>query len=98
MEATHENILGFIKTVRESFIGSETVYTCGSCYHFYLILKQVFPSAVAMDNEDHVITEINGRYYDIYGEAKNNGHNVVTEYHFERGLGKHRYDIKKGHR
>ena len=58
----------FISTVRDSFIGSQQVYTEGSCYHFYLILKEVFPEAEAYYDADHVITKIDGKFYDITGE------------------------------
>lgn len=59
----------FIARVRDSFIGSQQVYTEGSCYHFYLILKEVFPSAKPYYDMDHVVTKINGRFYDITGEV-----------------------------
>lgn len=62
----------FISVVRDSFIGSQQVYTEGSCYHFYLILKEVFPQAKAYYDADHVITKINGKFYDITGEVSAN--------------------------
>lgn len=64
------SIEGFIATIRDSFIGSQQVYTEGSCYHFYLILKQVFPDAKPFYDLNHVITEIDGKYYDITGEVR----------------------------
>jgi len=60
----------FISTIRDSFIGSQQVYTEGSCYHFYLILKEVFPDAKPYYDENHIITEINGKFYDITGEVR----------------------------
>ena len=60
----------FIATVRDSFIGSQQVYTEGSCYHFYLILKEVFPNAIPYYDNDHFITEIDGKFYDITGEVR----------------------------
>ena len=62
----------FIATIRDSFIGSQQVYTEGSCYHFYLILKEVFPQAICWYDLDHIITEIDGKFYDITGEIKRN--------------------------
>lgn len=59
----------FISTVRDSFIGSQQVYTEGSCYHFYLILKQVFPDAEPYYDHDHILTKINGEFYDITGKV-----------------------------
>ena len=64
------NILNFIKTIRESFIGSEIVYTKGSCYNFFLIIKEVYPNAQCYYNEDHVITKLDNKYYDITGEVE----------------------------
>ena len=60
----------FISRVRDSFIGSQQVYTEGSCYHFYLILKEIFPNAQPYFDEDHIVTKIDGKFYDITGEVK----------------------------
>lgn len=59
----------FIQTIRNSFVGSTAVYTRGSCYQFYLILKQVYPQSTPWysADHDHVITCINGVLYDITG-------------------------------
>lgn len=77
----HNKIISFISTVRDSFNGSEIVYTQGSCYKFYLILKEVFPKSEAYYNSEHVITKINDRYYDITGEVKKTNHlDMKTHY------------------
>ena len=60
----------FISRVRDSFVGSQQVYTEGSCYHFYLILKEVFPDAEAYFDADHIITKIDDKFYDITGEVR----------------------------
>lgn len=65
------NVLDFITTIRESFDESTKVYIHGGCYHFYKILKCVFPSAVAYYDMDHIITKIGDKYYDINGEYTN---------------------------
>ena len=70
----------FIARIRDSFIGSQQVYTEGSCYHFYLILKEVFPQAECWYDQDHVLTKIDGKYYDIVGESYPN----MALYHFDR--------------
>lgn len=62
----------FISVIRDSFIGSQQVYTEGSCYHFYLILKQVFPDAECWYDLDHVITKVGDKWYDITGEVTPN--------------------------
>jgi hypothetical protein len=60
----------FIATIRDSFIGSQQVYTEGSCYHFYLILKEAFPQSECWYDLDHVLTKIDGKFYDITGEVR----------------------------
>lgn len=62
-----EKVLEFITTIRASFGGSIAIYTCGNCYQFYEILKVVFPDAEAFD-VGHVITKIDGNFYDIRGK------------------------------
>lgn len=59
-----------IKRIRESYIHAVTVYTCGGCYQFYLILKEVFPQSIPWYNQitGHIYTEIDGKFYDITGE------------------------------
>lgn len=60
----------FISVVRDSFVGSQQVYTRGSCYHFYLILKEVFPNAEPYYDADHIVTKIDDKFYDITGEVR----------------------------
>jgi hypothetical protein len=62
----------FISVIRNSFVGSQQVYTEGSCYHFYLILKEIFPTAECWYDQDHIITKIDDKFYDINGEIKPN--------------------------
>lgn len=64
------NVESFIAKIRDSFIGSQQVYTEGSCYHFYLILKEVFPDAEPYYDQDHIITKIGDSFYDITGEVR----------------------------
>lgn len=58
-----------IKCIRESFVGAEDAYLKGSCYQLFKILKSVYPEANAWisDSPLHVISEINGKYFDING-------------------------------
>lgn len=85
MVPTEENILAFIQTIRDSFIGSVEIYTRGSCYQFYTILKQVVPWATPYYDSNHVITEINGKFYDITGEVKKERHLLMAEHYPEPG-------------
>lgn len=64
------NVESFIAKVRDSFIGSQQVYTEGSCYHFYLILKEVFPDAEPWYDNEHIVTKIGDKFYDITGEIR----------------------------
>lgn len=49
------------------------IFTCGGCYKFHLILKEVFPDAIPykVKNSDgvmhHVLTKIDEHYFDIIG-------------------------------
>lgn len=64
------NVESFIGKIRDSFIGSQQVYTEGSCYHFYLILKEVFPDAEPWYDNEHIVTKIGDKFYDITGEIR----------------------------
>jgi len=86
-------IIEFIKIIRESFVGAETVYTKGSCYQFYRILKQVFPQAVAYYDVSHVITDIDGRFYDITGEVEKINHLEMEEHFPDAKAKSNKYDI-----
>jgi len=62
------DILELITTIRASFGASIAVYTMGNCYQFYEILKVVFPDAEPYESGGHVLTKINGEFYDIRGK------------------------------
>lgn len=64
-----KDIIEFIKTIKESFVGAETVFCYGSCYSLYLILKRINNNAIPLINEEgqHIITNIGDDYYDING-------------------------------
>lgn len=64
------NVESFIAKIRDSFIGSQQVYTEGSCYHFYLILKEVFHNAEPWYDNEHIVTKIDNKFYDITGEVR----------------------------
>lgn len=72
----HDGIISFVRSVRESFPDAVEVYTNGSCYRFYEILKNVYPTAVPYYNivAGHVISKIGSRYYDITGEVSPEGY------------------------
>lgn len=66
---THLKVLESIKTIRESFVGSELVFLNGSCYSFYKILENMHPVKPYYSNS-HIVCELNGYFYDITGEVK----------------------------
>lgn len=62
----------FLKELRDSADIQFVIFTEGSCFRLYKILKTVFPQAVAYwsDLDNHCITEIDGEFYDIGGTIK----------------------------
>lgn len=64
----HDEILTFIRLIRESHPDMVNIFTRGSCWNFYKILKNRFPTAVAYYEVGHIITKIGDRFYDITGE------------------------------
>ena len=75
-----QEIEKFISLIRDSFVGSQQVYTNGSCYHFYLILKNIYPSAKCWYDESHIVTEIDGKFYDITGEVQKNSNLLIMDH------------------
>lgn len=63
-----------IDALRLSFEGAVQVYTMGSCYRLYEILKTVFKNAEpwCYKSHSHVLTKIDGYFYDITGEIEVN--------------------------
>ena len=70
------DVTDLIESIRESFTGSVDVYTKGSCYRFYLILKSVFPESEPWYDIDHVWTKIGDNFYDINGIRPNGGNGI----------------------
>lgn len=73
----NKQILNFLKALRESADLQYKIFTEGSCYRLYMILKTVFPTAKPYwsDRSGHCITQIDGEFYDIGGR--------VTKQHVE---------------
>jgi hypothetical protein len=84
----------FIQAIRESAPYMVDIYQQGSCWHFFKILKLVFPDAepfyVYDECNSHVLTRIGGKFYDITGEV-DYGHKAkpFDEHHF-KGCTKYR--------
>ena len=67
----HQRILNLITFIRESHTEMTNIYLKGSCLNFFCILHSIYPEAIAWFNINHIITEIDGKYYDITGEVSN---------------------------
>jgi hypothetical protein len=64
----HPDLL--LKELRDSAEIQYNIFTKGSCFRLYRILKLIYPSAIAYwsDRENHCITQIGQKFYDIGGE------------------------------
>ena len=64
------NILEFLKELKHSYHKNELIYTEGSCFRLYSILKTIFLQATPYYSQmdGHWITWIDSRFYDINGE------------------------------
>ena len=79
MPFTH--ILQTIELVRNSFNGSEIVYTNGSCIKFAMILKHIYPEGKILYDLNHAIFEYDKKYFDINGFANyTKNHIPIEEY------------------
>jgi hypothetical protein len=76
---THEQILLFLAELRDAFPGSEEVFTRGSCFRLYRMLRAICPDAECWYDSDHAITCIGGRWYDITGEVRPGRHLPLGE-------------------
>lgn len=76
------NPINFINTLRESDKVLETVYMNGGCYQFYEVLKSIFPQAkpYLTTERDHVITEIDGKFYDIRGYSHEKANPLISKW------------------
>lgn len=90
-----DRILKFIKTVRESFGASISIYTMGNCYQFFEILKQVFPESIAYESGGHVFTKIGNSYYDIRGKLEKDLHLIPIESYRIESLSKNKMTDQK---
>lgn len=87
MTDKHEEILTFIARIRQSHPRMVDIFTKGSCFYFYLILKHVYPEAIYYDDFNHVITRIDDKFYDITGEVSPSpNHDVRDEDFYANGL------------
>jgi len=74
------NVEMIISALRNSDRYIESIYSQGGCYQFYKFLKALCPQGVPLINikKDHIITEIDGYYYDIIGLVDGDGFIPMT--------------------
>ena len=62
--------LDVIRELKHATPTMEAVFTLGSCYKLYKILKVIYPDAIGYysDKEGHWITFIKDKFYDINGQ------------------------------
>lgn len=57
----------FLRTLREAIDSKDPRPL--NCFGVFRVLKLIWPDAVPYYNGNHVVTKINGTYYDIDGEV-----------------------------
>ena len=60
----------FITTLRESHSIQATIFTSGSCWNFFKLMKVVWPDAVPWYNGDHIAVWLCDDLWDITGRIK----------------------------
>lgn len=80
----HRTILNQISAIRESHPEMENIFLKGSCLNFFCILRAVYPQAQPWFNIDHIITEIDGKFYDITGVVSNEGYMPFTQMYLKK--------------
>lgn len=65
-----ERTIKFLKELKSSYHKNEIIYSKGSCFRLFCILKLLFEEAKPFysESDGHWITEIEGSFYDINGE------------------------------
>ena len=61
----------FLKELKDSADIQYKIFTEGSCFRLYCILKTIWEDAQVYwsDRDGHAITKIDGKYYDIGGQV-----------------------------
>ena len=64
-----DKVESFLKELRDSADIMLTIFTDGSCFHLYMILKTIYPESIPYwsDRDNHCIIKINDSFYDIGG-------------------------------
>ena len=77
----HTHILETIQLIRDSFDGSEIVYTRGSCVKLAMILKHIYPEGQILYDLNHAIFQYGKNCFDINGFAEQtDAHKPLEDY------------------
>lgn len=59
-----------LTAMRKNIKQADVMFTNGKCFQLYLMLADLYPQAVAWYDavDGHVMTQIDGKFYDINGE------------------------------
>lgn len=69
MVSVEKFIANFKKGFDEDYL--ENVFLNGNCYHFALILKEMYDGEIIYDpHEQHFVIKVYNKYYDIRGEIE----------------------------
>lgn len=78
-------MIEFLKEIKYSYYLNAKIYTEGSCFRLYKIIKTIYPQANPYYSkmDGHWITEVDGKYYDINGEidkeyVENKSYELIT--------------------
>lgn len=89
-------LLNFLNTLRESDLYVPYIYSEGSCYQLYNVVKTIFPEVEAYTNLafDHIILKYESHFYDIFGIYRKNildlqkltpeQHEIASKWSFSR--------------
>lgn len=69
----YQDILSFIRQVRDIFPDADEVCLKGQCVRFAILLNTVFPEGRVYWDEDHAHFVCRGLHYDITGEVLASG-------------------------
>lgn len=68
----------YIAGLNDNIPNAKDIYLNGGCYKFFKILEAKYPGAEAYYDGDHVITKIDGEYYDVSGKVDKVNHIRMT--------------------
>jgi hypothetical protein len=83
----HQRILNLLALIRDAHPAIKPIFLYGSCLNLFCILRALYPEAEAYSNQNHVLTKIDGKYYDITGRVvpiESDNYKPFTSFHSKR--------------